>query len=214
MGLAPPGLRTIPPAVGLFQRRGLPNAETSDLGSIAEIYSRNWFRRSRLIQEVALASGIVVFCGEKSTSWRELSLLADDLGFLGLLPLIKESYEGSVDTSLLRFLCPIKEGRSVPIQNLCGYARSRQTSKPIARVYALLGMSDAFIRGLIKADYSLTSPQNHWKAHITFEELFRQEPTEGHFKLIGETYLHGITDGQAFGLWWRGNKEETLLTIS
>src|ERR1700733_14944719 len=111
-GLSAARTQDYPTCGGLVSEAWPPDAETSDLGSIAEIYSRNWFRRSWVIQEVALASGIVVFCGEKSTSWRELSLLADNLGFLGLLPLIKESYEDSVDTSLLGFLCSIKKGRS------------------------------------------------------------------------------------------------------
>jgi hypothetical protein len=167
----------------VLQSYGLP-VETHPLWrGIGEIFARNWFQRLWIVQEVALANHIVVFCGSKSTGWHELSSLADHIGRVGITTLargnvdVDPSKTDGFDAMMVpNFIRDYRsQGRSYPLTRLCHFARSRNTSEPIDKVYAVLGLTDEAVRKQIKVDYSQESRQNFWKAYVNLGAVSLQE---------------------------------------
>lgn len=169
-----------------LRSHGLPDRDSPIWQGIGESFARHWFRRLWIVQEVALASHIVVFCGSKSTGWHQLSHLADHIERAGLIMLVR----GDVDADMSKsdgfdaMMVPnfIRDSRSrgmhYPLSTLCHFARSRDTSEPVDKVYAVLGLTDETVRKKIEVDYSQQSRRNYWKAYVNLGHvLLEGDPT-------------------------------------
>ena len=166
-----------------LQRHGLPIQSHPLWRGIGEIFARNWFQRLWVVQEVALAGHIVVFCGPKSTGWHELSSLADHIGRIGITTLargdvnVDSSKTDGFDAMMVpNFIRDFRsQGRSYPLMRLCHFARSRDTSESIDKVYAVLGLTDEAVREKIRVDYSQESRQNYWRAYVNLGVVSLQQ---------------------------------------
>ena len=166
-----------------LQSHGLPIQNDPFWQGISEIFARNWYRRLWVVQEVALASHVVVFCGSKSIEWHELSSLADHLGRTGLTALargnvnVDPSKTDGFDAMMVPdFIKDFRgQGKPYSLNRLCHFARSRDTTEPIDKVYAVLGLIDEAVRKMIKVDYSPESRQTYWKIYIDLGTVMLQE---------------------------------------
>ena len=157
-----------------LQKYDLPGTEDQLWHGIGELFARPWFQRLWIVQEVSLADNILVFCGSKSVPWEQLSLLAGHIGRVGLVTLARgpkdvdvSKSDGFDATMVPEFVRQYRQqGRQYPLLQLCHYARSREASEPIDKVYAMLGLTDESIRKTIIVDYSPESKREFWKAYV------------------------------------------------
>jgi hypothetical protein len=117
----------------------LSDAEREALNSLIR---RGWFDRTWILQEVALAQAVVVQCGQYTCDWKLLErmvyIIHYRIGFLalGLRPLIRLA-------SVAETIRPLKE-KSQSLWDLLESTCTHETSNPLDKVYALLGLaSDA-----------------------------------------------------------------------
>lgn len=54
----------------------LPVAESLEWVTVKELFSRAWFERTWVVQEVAVASKVTVFCGDCTIPWQKLGIAA------------------------------------------------------------------------------------------------------------------------------------------
>ncbi len=165
-----------------IQSHGLPVQNDPLWQGIREIFARKWYRRLWIVQEVALASHVVVFCGSKSVEWHELSSLTDHLARSGLTPFARGSVNvhpsktDGFDAMMLPDFIKVFRGlgKTFSLCRLCTVARSRETTEPIDKVYAVLGLIEEAVRKKIKVDYSQESRQKYWRVYIDLATVMLQ----------------------------------------
>lgn len=59
-----------------MQALNLPKFPLTEWECMHKLFERRWHRRCRVIQEVALASLVIVFCGSRILDWDELGRAA------------------------------------------------------------------------------------------------------------------------------------------
>lgn len=117
--------------------------------ALDELLARPWFRRVWIIQEVASARSAVVVCGAKSISSRTFAQMPALIGL--------ENVDSHAQAVLDIMPGPLRH-RSWWTSNrdlgtLLRKFRSSQAGDPRDRVYALLGISDAYSERVIPPDY-------------------------------------------------------------
>ncbi|KAK5655089.1 hypothetical protein OQA88_5988 [Cercophora sp. LCS_1] len=65
----------------LWDQFGIMPLGKKEWGTLADIYSRRWFGRSWMVQEVALSETIDVLCGDVSFDWEDIALFAIVISF-------------------------------------------------------------------------------------------------------------------------------------
>ena len=168
-----------------MQSYGLPSAKDPIWKGAGDIFARPWFRRSWTLQEVVLANDVVFLCGTKTTKWRELSPLANNIIRVGLLPIANPS--GDFDSKIRNGLDSMtqsinireahEEGKTYPLMDLCYYARVRETFEPLDRVYAVLGLVDEATRKEIVIDYSAKARRQYWTVYLNMVATLLVEDT-------------------------------------
>jgi hypothetical protein len=163
---------------------GLPSEEDLFWPALGEIFQRKWFQRLWILQEAALAPSVLVYCGSKSVGWDALAHLGEWVSNKALGSLCNPSeglkVQGEHGFSLiknLRILRIQKWGDYViTLDRLLDMARIRDTTEPIDKVYAVLGMVDNATRVQIRVDYSDESRQQFVRTytlvgHILMHQL-------------------------------------------
>jgi len=149
---------------GSWESLGLPSVEDSDLRSLALHLSRRWFSRIWVIQEIALASCIRVFCGKYQITWDMLEIVGNFLCESGwnslLLSYLKRSRNdrrplGDIATRL----CGTTEirknvERDISLQSIIRSGRLYQATDPRDKVFALRGLLSIKENNKIEPDYS------------------------------------------------------------
>ncbi|KAI1869266.1 uncharacterized protein JN550_005896 [Neoarthrinium moseri] len=114
-----------------------------------QLFSRRYFSRVWVLQEVALAKAAVVICGKHRVSWGK---------FLGFAMSAEGcSYPPVLESMGDRFSSPEME------LLLLDWARPSQAADPRDKVYALLGFLPRRRIGTVHADYTLTTPELYIK---------------------------------------------------
>jgi Heterokaryon incompatibility protein (HET) len=124
--------RTPPPAVDDFK----------------ELFSRRWFQRGWVLQEVALAKHAVVHCGQDTVSWNNLKAIVSPSLRQRILPVAMRL---DCDWSNLMDICTL-------IKTLAN-THSCHVADPRDRIYSLLGLCQSDLREQLPVDYSLTVAQ-------------------------------------------------------
>lgn len=125
------------------------------------IVSKEWFRRTWIVQECCLAREIIVLYGHHSISWAWL------VSFARHRPVRRDPRIYSRFDSPQEHLRPIIElnrlrgkvqgGARLPLLELLQLTRDRESSDPKDKVYAGLGMlKPAVVKSLSQVDYSLS----------------------------------------------------------
>ncbi|KAL8836532.1 MAG: hypothetical protein Q9170_002887 [Blastenia crenularia] len=141
---------------------------------IGDIYSRPWFQRLWIVQEVALAQQTLVYCGLRATEWRQLANLASGVCRAGLTNLARafENVDPSRTDGFSGAMFPDfvaeyrRKHKTYPLHSALHFARSRQTSEPVDKVYAVLGLVDNDARDQVPVDYSEEARKEFWNVYV------------------------------------------------
>ena len=135
--------------------RGVPHNNARNWKALAWFYSRPWFNRLWVVQEVNTNADVEVLCGGHYTSWDIVALGAS---YIERHPKIY-LYWG-FPTSYYRNAYYMRRRlwfREVTLPSLLNWGRSFRASDPLDRVYALMGMpSFTKMSEPLRVDYSIT----------------------------------------------------------
>jgi hypothetical protein len=154
--------------------------------SLADLLDRPWFKRLWTMQEVCLARYCLLRCGSRFARWDDLVTLIVTIIDRDLIHFVQPAeYTPSSRTSMailneheIRNI--IQLGKFPTMAHVMQYARTRETSNPLDKVYAVLGLLDPELVKLIKIDYSSRSRENYLQLYIRL----------GHILLAGSPSLY------------------------
>lgn len=162
----------------------LPDATDSLWQAIGELLGRRWFTRLWVIQEVVLASAVIVVCGSKRISWSLLGKLASEITRVGLCatargnripnPHRSDGFGAieSIDILRKQFKDRMAPPNPFGFLSIVGLGREKDVTEPVDRIYGLLGLADDDVRESIKIDYSEEHRKFFWKVYIEFGKLW------------------------------------------
>lgn len=152
--------------------------------AVGDLLGRKWFTRLWVIQEVVLASAVVVACGSKRITWNLLGKLASEITRVGLCATARGNREpnphrsdgfGAIES--INILRKQFKDRAAPpnpfgFLSIVGLGREKDVTEPVDRIYGLLGLADDGVRESIKIDYSQEHRKKYWKVYIEFGKLW------------------------------------------
>ena len=140
---------------------GIPPPTHSAWEAMQSLFSRPWFSRMWIIQEVVMSSDVLMMLGKFCFPWR---LVTDsvsaylDLGLLHVTKLPNMTVAGQFQESGRVVLSLLKVKHEFPCRSLIkllGYFRKCYSSDPRDKVYALLGLAnDWALHQVVSVDYS------------------------------------------------------------
>ncbi|MCJ1398138.1 hypothetical protein MMC11_001335 [Xylographa trunciseda] len=151
---------------------GLPGPEDPMWQAVGRLCDRDWFYRTWVVQEVALARRIEVLCGGQWLAWDTLVGLVSEVVRTGLSALCRASSPVSrtrpngfrvlLDLAFTRTMH--QDGRC-PTDYVLRMVRLKEVTKPIDKVYGLLGLLDDGLRGAIHIDYA-EYEDRYWTVYL------------------------------------------------
>lgn len=152
--------------------------------AVGDLLGRRWFTRLWVIQEVVLASNVIVACGSKRITWHLLGQLAGEITRIGLCaaargnripnPHRSDGFGAIESIDILRK--QYKDRMTPPnpygFLGIVGLGREKDVTEPVDRIYGLLGLANDSVRKSIKIDYSKEHREKFWKVYIEFGKLW------------------------------------------
>ena len=178
---------------GIFERfvdeNQLPSFNLPDVTdplwhAIGDLLGRRWFTRLWVIQEVVLASNIVIVCGSKRITWDLLGKLAGEITRIGLCatargnripnPHRSDGFGAIESINILRkqFNDRMTPPNPYGFLSIVSLGREKDVTEPVDRIYGLLGLANDIVRESIMIDYSQERREQFWKAYIDFGKLW------------------------------------------
>ncbi|CCC09331.1 hypothetical protein SMACR_05254 [Sordaria macrospora] len=119
--------------------------------AINDLLCREWFYRQWIVQEIKLARGAVLCCGDTSIDWLYFRYAIRNL-------YQKESLPHSLSRPVLSVVNNLvqPESGAVPLSDLMFQLSKTRYSDPRDRVYGLLGLLTPAFRNKIRPDYKMT----------------------------------------------------------
>ena len=155
-----------------YLRNGLPGSGDPMWRAVGRLCDRNWFYRTWVVQEVALARRIEVLCGGQWLSWNDLVGLVSELVRTGLSMLCRanESTSRSRPNGFrvlldMAFTRTMHQDGGCPIDYILRMVRLKEVTKPIDKVYGLLGLLDDDLREAIRIDYAKYE-SSYWEVYL------------------------------------------------
>ena len=152
-------------------RRGLPASTDAVWQAIGRLCERDWFYRTWIVQEVALARNIEVLCGRQWLGWSSLVGLVQGVVRTGLSSLCRDLEDPAssrpsgfavlLDLVSVRFM---HQRSHCPLDYLLHMIRFKEASKPIDKVYGLLGLLSKDLKAAIDVDYA-ENESRYWKVY-------------------------------------------------
>ena len=140
--------------------------------ALGRLCERDWFYRTWVVQEVALARKVDMLCGDQWLNWESLRTLVSAISRTGLSPLCQgsqiraSSRPNGIGVLLdLAFTRTMHQDSRCPIGYLLRMIRLKEVTKPIDKVYGLLGLLDEAVRNLIKVNYAEFEPR-YWEVYL------------------------------------------------
>jgi hypothetical protein len=144
--------------------------------ALASLFSKSWFRRIWVVQEISVAQEALIVCGQDSIPWTNLCNACDEIDFLVSKSWEKNTYLETgyrMCTTIRDFLqIPLKKNmpRLDLLHLLHKWSFCKATDKR-DKIYALLGLSREVKEGinLVKPDYEssvVTVYSNLVKSHV------------------------------------------------
>lgn len=152
--------------------------------AIGDLVGRRWFTRLWVIQEVVLASNVIVVCGSKRITWSLLGKLASEITRVGLCatargnrvtnPHRSDGFGAIESINILRkqFKDRMAPPNPFGFLSIIGLGREKDVTEPVDRIYGLLGLADDGVRESIKIDYSQEHREKFWKVYVEFGKLW------------------------------------------
>ncbi|KNG89946.1 hypothetical protein ANOM_001677 [Aspergillus nomiae NRRL 13137] len=167
--------------------QGLPHPDDQLWRAVLLLYSRPWFQRLWIVQEVVLAPQCVFLCGAQQVEWHvvvNFALAASKSFFVSNIAGLHVDAMGEDQVSrstngikLIRSSCRLKDGLEEAEKEIEGlYAmmdimQSQGASVKVDYVYAVRDMLPDAMREKVVVDYSDEAKQNYGIVHARF---FRQ----------------------------------------
>ncbi|MCJ1390797.1 hypothetical protein MMC18_003658 [Xylographa bjoerkii] len=153
-------------------RYGLPGPEDPMWQAVGRLCDRDWFYRTWVVQEVALARRIEVLCGGQWLGWDDLVGLVSELVRTGSSVLCRANGQASRSRpNAFRVLLDLAFTRTMhrdggcPTDYVLRMVRLKEVTKPIDKVYGLLGLLDDGLKGAIRIDYSKYEDE-YWMVYL------------------------------------------------
>ena len=153
-------------------RYNLPVSTDPIWKAFGRLCERDWFYRTWVVQEVALARKVDVLCGSQWLNWEPLRTLISAISRTGLSPLCQDlrrrasSRPNGIGVLLdLAFTRTMHQDSRCPIDYLLRMVRLKEVTKPIDKVYGMLGLLDEPVRNVIKVNYTEYEPR-YWEVYL------------------------------------------------
>lgn len=142
----------------------LPHCPSFEWEALTKLFERTYSRRIWVVQEVVVASRVMVRCGSLTISWEYIEYIARSLLATGWIRVLKQLYGSNAVPNFVQTISNIKAsfselegGRGIPLSLLLSASRSFESTDPRDKVIALVGLVDFHSLGsssLAMLDYS------------------------------------------------------------
>ena len=159
---------------------GLPAIEDPVWLGVIKLAFRDWFSRLWVVQEAVLARSIVILCGETQLEFAEmvifidflrLSLLMDDI-ILEHNFCLPENDNGFSALPLIEQFRQMRSGGGdIHLYSLLQLSRRKLAGENVDKVYGMMGVMSAELRGKIKVDYSSAARRDFWQIYINISTI-------------------------------------------
>ena len=155
---------------------GLPLAEDPIWKAIGRLCDRDWFYRTWVIQEIALARNAELLCGTQRLGWDDFVNLIRGISGAGLASICRgprstgmtrpDGFGVLMDLAWTRTMV---QKDDMSMSYLLHAVRLKEVTKPVDKVYGILGIVGEDMRSAIKVDY-VENDQQYWKAYVELAE--------------------------------------------
>jgi hypothetical protein len=155
---------------------GLPHAEDPIWKAIGRICDRDWFYRTWVIQEIALARRAELLCGMHRLDWDDFVNLVCGISRTGLASICRgprstgmtrpDGFAVLMDLSWTKTMV---QNKDLSLNYLLRMVRLKEVTKPVDKVYGLLGIIGEDMRSAIKVNYAENDRQ-YWRAYVELAE--------------------------------------------
>ena len=152
---------------------GLPATNDPIWQALGRLSERDWFYRTWVVQEVALAGRIDVLCGAYWLKWESLVSVYSHISRAGLFVLCRDPdviwspRANGVGVLLdMHYIKEMYRAGGVSISYLLHMVRLKEVNKPVDRIYGLLGIVGEQIRSAITVDYEKFE-EHYWEVYVT-----------------------------------------------
>ena len=128
---------------------GLPHFPSFPWEALARFFERPYFRRTWVVQEVVVASDIIIRCGSFSISWEYVEYIARSLLATGWIRALKKVYGSNCIPNYVQTISNIKAsfselkgGPGIPLSLLLNASRRFGATDPRDKAIALVGLAD------------------------------------------------------------------------
>lgn len=154
----------------------LPHAEDPIWKAIGRLCDRDWFYRTWVIQEIALARNVELLCGSQRLGWDDFVNLVSSISRAGLISICRgprrtgttrpDGFGVLMDLSWTRTMVQTDD---MSMSYLLHMVRLKEVTKPVDKVYGLLGIVSEDVRSAIKVNYAENDRQ-YWKPYVELAE--------------------------------------------
>jgi hypothetical protein len=154
----------------------LPNAEDPIWKAIGRLCDRDWFYRTWVIQEIALAHKAELLCGTQRLDWDDFVNLVCSISRAGLTSICRgprstgmtrpDGFGVLMDLSWTKTMV---QNNDLSMNYLLHMVRLKEVTKPVDKVYGLLGIISKDMRSAIKVNYAENDRQ-YWRAYVELAE--------------------------------------------
>ena len=155
---------------------GLPHADDAIWKAIGRLCDRDWFYRTWVIQEIALARKAELLCGTQRLDWDDFVNLVSNISRTGLASICRgprstgitrpDGFAVLMDLSWTKTMV---RNNDLSMNYLLHAVRLKEVTKPVDMVYGLLGIIGKDMRSAIKVNYAENDRQ-YWKAYVELAE--------------------------------------------
>lgn len=128
---------------------GLPHFPSFPWEALARLFERPYFRRTWVIQEVVVASDIIIRCGSFTFSWESVEYIARSLLATGWIRVLKKVYGPDCIPNYVQTIGNIKAsfselkgGPDIPLSLLLNASRRFGATDPRDKAIALVGLAN------------------------------------------------------------------------
>lgn len=153
-------------------RFALPATTDTIWRAIGLLCDRDWFYRTWVMQEVALARNVNMLCGSQRIDWHNLVTLVDYLSLKGLSVLCRDPQaQPSSRPNGIGVLLDLDNMRTEHQKGGCSIdyilraVRLKEVTKPVDKVYGLMGLLKEDMRNAITVNYA-ENEVRYWKIYM------------------------------------------------
>ena len=173
------GLENIPYEVGVSQdtllvTHGLPRKNGLRWRALKNIFTRDWWYRLWVVQEIAVAQELLALCGGHKVKFETLMycfMTASSHGMLdrSSLESIDQHAQGEAlqHAGLLLNIRAAHQEGTLKLQTIMGAMRMKRCKNRVDSVYGLLGLAPQRVQEAIRIDYSLEDSA-YWRPYVDF----------------------------------------------